>query len=303
MKNIFLLLIFILLTGCRKEGLDLIFRTIYTSTANKSEDLKKGSTVKNDPPGYYTQFGDFVGTITPKKVTANFNTIRYIDRKNTDPGMQTMMEIISVNWPFEDKRRLADFTNGNTIEVVPEIWGNIDNDGWFVDENITLKYLAIIPTSFNFEYDLPDQFTGVGIEPANYMREGNTIKCDMHHLLRKIQTENFDYGHGIFLNGFVFGETDASYIVSQNNIPEWDITEFISMAQPHSVARSGNYTCPVLTPPARGKSKIITTTVSFDSQDLIQQYSGWDNIPYTFDDIFVMQPKFWDRFNIRIDQN
>lgn len=303
MKNIFLLLILILLMGCRKEGLDLKFRTIYTSSANKNEDSKKGGMVKNAIPEYYAHFGDFVGTITPKKVTANFNTIRYIDRKNTSPGMQTMMEIVSVNWPFDDERRFADFTNGNTLEVVPEIWGNIDNDGWFVDENITLKYLAIIPNSFNFEYDLPDQFTGVERVPANYVREGNTIKCDMHHLLMQIRTEGIDYVHGIRLNGFVFGETDTSYIASQNNIPEGDIIEFISMALPNSVVRSGNYTCPVLTPPARGKSKIITTTVSFDSQDLIQQYSGWDNIPYTFDDVFVMEPKFWDRFNIRIDQN
>ena len=303
MKNTFLFLIIIFLSGCGKEGLDLKFRTIYTSNSDKKENSRKSSMSSDITQNYYTQFGDFVGSITPKKVTAKFNTIRYIDRKNTEPGMQTMLEIIGVNWPFDDERRLADFTNGNTIEVVPEIYGNVGTDGWFVDGNITLKYLAIIPQSFNFEYDLPNQFTGISIELANNEREGNTIKCDMHYLLYRIKTEKFDYEHGIFFNGFIFGETDSSYMVSQNNIPEGDITEFINMAQPHCVARSGNYISPVLTPPDDGQTKLVTTTVSFDSENIIHHYAGYDNLPYTMDDVFVLQPKFWERFNVVIEQN
>ena len=306
MKNIILFLVIALLAGCeKKEGLDLKMRTVYTSIPDDGKKSATNSMTYYSTTEYYTQFGDFVGAITPLSVKARFNTIRFIDRLNTDHGMQTMLEIIGVNWPFDDVRRLADFTNGNTLEVEPEIYGNVDTDGWFVDENIRLKYLFILPQEFTLEFAIPDLLTNnFPIHPNVYSeRNGNTIKCGIDFLLYPVQDNAYDIVHGISLNGFVFGETDITYLVRQDNIPDGDVAELITQAQPHTVVRSSRYVSPTLIPPSRGETKIITTTISFDSKNIIQQYAGADNIPNTWDDRIVFVPKFWERFNVVIEQN
>lgn len=305
MKNIISLVVIIILAGCsKKEGLDLQFKTIYKSVPGSSKNAFQ-STNQNSKTGYYTEYGDFLRTITPDKVTAKFNTIRFIDRKSTDAGMQTMLEIIGVNWPFDDERRFADFTKGNEIEVTPEIYGNVSNDGWFVDKNIRLKYLFILPQEFILEFKVPDEFTNhlTAYHSCFFEKNGNTIKCDLDFLLLYDKDKGYENGRGIGIRGFVFGETDHSYIVLQDNIPSGDVIELISQAQPFSVVRSHKYTSPTLYPPADGETKIITTTISFDSNDIIQHYAGYDNIPCTWDDIFVFVPKFWERFNVVIEQN
>ena len=306
MKPAILFLTILLLGGCGKEGLDVRFRTVYESSA-ENYGQKKSSMTPKTAMSDYTGFGDFVGTITPGKVTAKFHSIRFIDRVVSNGGMQTMVELISVNWAEDDNRRFADFTNGNSVEMIPEMWGNIDNDGWFAEDNISLKYLGIFPQNFTFEFELPGQYTNNSLDlhsllPDIVRRDGNIITCEVHFFLQHIKNEGFNYENGIQLNGFVFGKTDSTYIVRQDNIPVGDVSELIRMAQPHCVARSGNYVCPVLTPPANGGSKIITTTISFDSRNIIQQYAGFDNVPYTADDVFVLQRKFWERFSIAIDQ-
>jgi len=306
MKQVFAILIISTLFGCNKEsGLDIKFRTIYTSMPNNGKNSEKSSLVSNSTMEHYTQFGDFLGTISPDKVKAEFNSIRFIDRKNTEEGMQTMLEIIGVNWPSDDERRFADFTNGSEIEVVPEMFGNVGKDGWFVDKNIKLKYLLILPKNFNLEFTVPDQLTDnlTTYSGVYFEKNENLIKCGIDFLLYHIKNEGYNFEHGIGLKGFVFGETDTSYIVRQDNIPNGDVTELISQAQPHSVVRSSKYVSPILSPPAEGATKIITTTISFNSENIIQHYAGSDNKPYTWDDIFVFEPKFWERFSVVINQN
>jgi hypothetical protein len=306
MKKILIIVVVILLLGCGKEGLDVRFRTIYSSSIPIQDGMKAIKLEKSFPVPFY-RLGDLVQIITPTKVTAKINTIRFVDRKLTDPGIQTMVELISVNWPQDDVRRFADFTNGNMVEALPEMWGNIDNDGWFVDDTIRLRYLLILPDQFTFEFEYPAElpmYPAFGLPSDALIRNGNKVSCDMHYFLYRITNPAYDYGHGIYLKGFVFGGTDSTYITTQaqaqsNN----DVFELVSMSQPHSVARSGNFNAPLLTPPSKGKSKIITTYIAFNSNNIIQQYAGIDNIPFTVDDVFVLEPNFWDRFNIVIEQN
>lgn len=306
MKNIFIIFGISFLLGCSKEGLDVTFRTVYSSYIPLQNEKKATILLKSFPDPFY-QLGDLVTTITPTKVTAKINTIRYVDRKLTEPGVQTMVELISVNWLNDDARRFADFTNGNMVEVIPQMWGNIDNDGWFVEDNIRLRYLSILPDQFTFEFEYPadlPMFPANGL-PANALsRVGNTVTCDMHYFLYRIKDSAYDYEHGIYLKGFVFGGSDSTYITTQTQAKNSnDVFDLVSMSQPHSVARSGNYNTPILTPPPKGESKFITTYIAFDSNNIIQHYAGYDNIPYTYDDVFVLEPKFWDRFSIVIDQN
>ena len=304
MKHACLFLTIILLAGCQKEGSDVKYRTVYTSSS-RSPGLKKSSMSKKAPEAFYIQYRDFVRTISPDKVTAKLNTIRFLDRKNTDPGMQTMIEIIGVNWPSDDERRFADFKNGNAIEVVPEMFGNVDNDGWFVDENIKLKYLFILPQEFIFEYDMSDQFEDVQFHLPGVFNEkqGSLMKCSMDALLYQVDDYGLDAQNAKVLRGFIFGETDSTYLVNPENMSPQDVTELITQSFPQYSLRSGNYVSPVLTPPIPGEPKVITTTISFDTENIIQHYAGVDNIPYTFDDVFVLEPAFWERFSVKIDQN
>lgn len=306
MKNTCIILIIMLLFGCNKEGLDVTFRTIYSSSISM-HNVKNVKVIQKSYPESFYQLGDLVQTITPTKVTAKINTIRYVDRKLTDDGIQTMVELISVNWPIDDARRFADFTNGNTVEVIPQMWGNIDNDGWFVEDNIHLQYLSILPDQFTFEFEYPanlPMYPAYDLPSNALNRNGNTVTCDMHYLLYRVKNKAYDYGNGIFLKGFVFGGTDSTYITTQAQADSAnDVFDLVSMSQPHSVARSGNYISPLLTPPPKGESKIITTYVSFNSNNIIQHYAGYDNISYTDDDVFVLEPNFWDRFTVVIEQN
>jgi len=38
--------------------------------------------------------------------------------------------------------------------------------------------------------------------------------------------------------------------------------------------------------------------MNFNITELIQIYAGKDNIPYTFDDVFVYAPKFRERISV-----
>ncbi len=311
MKNLIFIFIILCITSCRKEGLDVKFRTIFKSSNDKNKQPEDES-LKNKL-GNYTQFGDYLGSITPESVTAKFMTIRFTDSKYLINGQTTLIDVVSPNFDDNDPRRFADFSNGNTVEVVPDMFGNIDNDGWFVDDNIELKYLGIFPYYLLFNYILPPQYDTVVLRLDHYpgqgsgifyppgftdaaKRIGNTMSSTNYYFMQH------EYqGIGFGPRAFVFGGTDSSYVVSPQNIPEGEIATLVSMST-GDVARIGNYSYEVLSPPDKGKSKVITTTISFNFSQIIQYYAGMDNIPYTYDDIFVLVPNFWERFQINLKQ-
>lgn len=47
--------------------------------------------------------------------------------------------------------------------------------------------------------------------------------------------------------------------------------------------------------------KGMFSTISFDTQNLIQIYAGIDNIPYSSDDIFVYAPNYWERVIVKLE--
>ncbi len=310
MKKYFYLIVFVLaLTACGKDGLDLKFRTVYkNASSNNSQNLKNAPFIKSSGAAI-RQFGNFVGTLTPTNVTAKFTTIRY---SNGDDSWPTVVDVVNGNWTQDDPRRFADFTNGNSVEVTPDIFGNVGKDGWFAEGNVVLKYLGIFQEYMLFEFNLPEQYNSVQLQMNHFPdqgiglpegftdlaeRNGNKMKCLSYYFLQHEYS-----GAANSPGNYIFGGTDSCYLVSANNIPSWEKCDLINMAGGGYVARSNIYVTPVLTPPD-GSTKIVTTTISFDSQNLIQIYSGHDNIPYTSDDIFTFPPKFWERFSITLEQN
>lgn len=241
-------------------------------------------------------------------------TIRFTDKKELEPGGTTLIDVVSPNYDMDDPRCFADFTNGNIVEVIPEMYGNIGNDGWFADEEIHLIYLGVFLHYMLFYYNLPPQYNDVDlmldhfyghgmnfIRPPGFtdaaMREGNRMASTNFYFLQHEYN-----GIGFGPRSVVFGGTDSSYVVSPQNIPPGEVSSLISMGI-GDVARVGNYTYQVLTHPGKGKQKVISTTISFNYDNIIQYYAGKDNIPYTYDDVFVLVPHFWTRFNIDLKQD
>jgi hypothetical protein len=50
-----------------------------------------------------------------------------------------------------------------------------------------------------------------------------------------------------------------------------------------------------LTPPLPEQTKTIVSTLGFNNDNIIHVYAGADNIPYTSDDVIVLEPKYWER--------
>ena len=310
------MLLLVITTGCN-EGINVKFRTVYKKTTVNHVAVKMNVLpAKNS--GSFTRFGTFMRTITPTKVTATFMMLKFED-SDFDESLGTTVELIDNHIPIEDPQRFADFTNGTAVDLNPVMYGNISPDGWFVKKDVVLKYLGIFPRTFVFEFTLPEQYNSVEIlndhstyenyPPTNGFgfpsgfndfttRNGNTLTCISQFFLQH------EYlGASNSPNAFIFGGTDSCYLVKSNKKPEWEKCGMIQITEQNYVARSGNYITPTLTPPIPGTTKIITTTISFDSNDIIEVYAGKDNIPYTFDDIFAFPPKFWERFKIEITQN
>ncbi len=312
MKKLIFLSMLLALFACRKEGLDVKFRTIYTSPL-KTKSAETTGQIMDSEQDYYSQFGDFLGTITPDSVTALFKTIRFTDSKTLENGVTTLIDVVSPNYDISDPRCFADFTNGNIVEVIPEMYGNIGNDGWFVAEKIDLKYLGVFLHYMLFYYDLPPMYNNVDLmmdhyrNGMGYMSPPGFTDAALRNE-NKMESTNFYFlqheykGLGRGPRSFVFGGTDSSYVVSAQNFPPGEVASLVRMGI-GDVARVGNYTNEILTHPGKGKQKVISTTISFNYDQIIQYYAGRDNIPFTYDDVFVLVPHFWNRFNIDLKQN
>jgi len=65
--------------------------------------------------------------------------------------------------------------------------------------------------------------------------------------------------------------------------------------------RSNHFTPVTVKMPLDGGTIEMYSTISFDTENLIQVYAGRDNFPYTVDDIFVYAPNYWERLNVKLE--
>lgn len=75
------------------------------------------------------------------------------------------------------------------------------------------------------------------------------------------------------------------------------------LGQSGYIVRSNSYNPITLQAIPTGETITVSGTMSFNISNLIQIYAGADNIPYTFDDIFVYAPNFWERLSVNINAN
>lgn len=297
MKTLFyILLTIVLLSSCKKESGTVIYKINFTTNKIISKSLK----VETD--NLYTQFGDYITSLTPSKFTAGIWTIGYVDtvfsHSNNNAQVLQYMEQNSEKLSWDDPSRIVDFSENKTVTFNPILYGRM-KDGQFVDKQIDFAYFYFLPTYFYQEVQLPAEYKNVQLNMFTSASVNNNVLKVRHiEMLNKILPN----AKTIHAFNFVFGNTDSTFVVNPNGeTVQTSGNNPISDATNDLIIRSNKYTNMIYNAPSSGETIVMNGVLSFDSKDLIQVYAGADNIPYTSDDIFVYAPQFWERINSRLD--
>ena len=305
MKNaICLLILASFVFGCKKEGGTILYNISYTDAANPSAIVKNSlEPVKGATNIHYTQFGSFITSITPVKFTAQFEDMRLLDENLLTNGGHTL-QLIDNNSDPADPQHFADFTNKNTVSVIPRLGGYVGHDGLFVDKEINFLYFFFRLVNFYQEFELPAEYKTIHltqldsyIDAAGNSRVENILKFKHFPFIELL----FESGRGQ-LETYVFGNTNTTklFYPLDYNPPEGSP---LGMLRDNVSVWSNKYDPFILYSPLEGETKTIKTVISFDSENLIQVYAGKDNLPYTSDDIIVYAPNFWERISIDVSAN
>lgn len=299
MKKIFcILLVMVFLASCKKDSGTVIYKINFNTAApTRSAEL--------DTDILYTQFGDYITSLTPSVFIANIWTVGYVDKvfglSDNDAQMLQYIEQNTDKLPPDDPSRIVNFSNNSTITFNPVLYGRVNNDGQFEDQQIDFQYFYFMPLYFYQEVLLPAEYDSVQL---NMFSSGaivnNILKVRHIEMFNKI-FPNANTSQGF---NFFFGNADSTFVVNPNGetVPTSDNNP-ISDATQNLVVRSNKYTNMVYNAPLSGETVVMNGFLSFDTGNLIQLYAGADNIPYTSDDIIVYAPKFWERIYSRLEIN
>jgi len=313
MRNTFYFLIIIFLIGCKNEGGKLVCSMTYNLGTTKNVNQQTKAYSANDR---YTQFGDYITSITPNKFIIKFGDLRLC---STWENQNNNLRIIDNNSAWSSTDRIADFSNNVTVNI--NVNGNIS-------ENLKMIYLISIPMFYYQEFELPAQYLNFNINsginnltylsfggdnidyPTAYagiggIKEGLTVKGSNDPFMAPIFDDNwtgFDGNFPEMPHTTVFGNADSTFIyhsVLVNNNP----TKDDPMAQGGDIIRSNKFNSITVHAIPDGETETITGIMTFDTTGLIQIYAGKDNIPYTWDDVFVYAPRYWERLSVNLTSN
>ncbi len=306
-KGIYLLAILFLALSCKKndEPGTINYTISYTNSSSSTKAIKDdlvAMQAKSSTDSLYTQFGDYITSLSPIVFTAKFMMIRF----HTDEPLGGsddlvnhgyQLELINSNLSYESPERFADFINNNSVDVVPGLGGNLDNDRVFADDEIQFIYLLVMYEYLYQEVQLPTQYNSINLDQfdvANATISDHILKTKNDLLTQDIYT--FEGYNHIAPQTIIFGNTDSTYAsITEGNNPIW--------GELGPILRSNKYSTLTFYRPESSETFHLTANLSFDSKNLIQIYAGQDNIPYTPDDVFVYAPIFWNRFSVNVATN
>ena len=221
MKNLFwIIFLLIILTGCKKEGGKLIVAMKYNlSNENKTHNnTKSAEEVKSE---YYTQFGDFITSITPDRFLGKFLHLRLSNRFLDE--WECNIDFFDNLLDISDLRRLADFSNNVTVNFSPEDV-NIRKDAY-------LHYFMAVCLYWYQEFVLPEQYENLSPPLLQYLnfpggpvgnfdgpsvgseKIGRLIKTGHYDLMAPIFDPNwtgFNGNYPVTAHNYFFGNTDRS---------------------------------------------------------------------------------------------
>jgi hypothetical protein len=274
-----ILLIGILFIGCEKNKYGNVKQQIrFTSEI----PLKKTNLRKSSNELRYTQFGDFITSITPNSFVSVVGPARYF----SSTGNSDFIALIGGSTGNETLT--ADFSINSTISVIPTLCCNVyDNPdgqgGGYFKNDVTFK-LFFVQMRLNPVIELPVEYSNISLRQftGQNQQSGRILSTDYSNLNKPVQELNV-LGQEMKV---YFGKADSSYICFENPLPDYNTGVHL---------RSSNFTEWTLSPPLGTEIRTIVSTLYFFIEDIIHVYAGTDNIPYTSDDVIVFEPKFWER--------
>ena len=275
-KTVILLLIISLFASCAKEKYGNVRQQI-KCTSEIPDGKQKIKLEKRKQELRYTQFGDFVTSVTPTSFIGKLNMVRFF-RENPDDTY-----IALVGGRTGQGGISTDFCINSTVSVIPELCCNVyqnpDGQGGYFKNDVTLEYLYV-NMGLEVVLELPEEY--------NNVFDTNIITTGLSALNGPVE-ELREFGDDLKIH---FGQTDSTFISHVNLFDTFNTGLHI---------RSDKFEEWTLTPPLGGKDKTILSTIGFIIDDIIHVYAGQDNIPYTSDDVIVLEPKYWERMYIDVD--
>jgi hypothetical protein len=307
MKKIIYFLIIIFMLGCKTGGGKLVCSMMYNinDVQKISQQVKTYSTTDR-----YTQFGDYIASITPSKFLIKFLDLRLCSAWENQNNNLPIIDNNDFAWSSTE--RIANFGNNATVKI---------NMNGKIKKDLEMIYMVSAPMFYYQEFELPEQYLKFNLDSAinnliylNFggdnidyptanagiggVKDGLLVKGSNNPLTAPI----FDDGWTGFNGNFpeiphvtVFGNTDSTFIFSSNGISKDD-----PMGCAEVIIRSNKFSPITVHVIPEGETRTITGVMTFDTNGLIQIYAGKDNIPYTSDDIFVYAPKYWERLSVSL---
>ena len=306
MKTTFYFLITaVLLLGCDKDRVngDIRHRVQYTTAKT---DMKA---VAINTDNRYTQFGDYITSITPYKFTSKINIMCYQDNWDFTDKSTHMISYVDGhdNDPRYEIATYADFSNNQEVEITPILYGTDMRDGMFEQKEVTFTYFNFCPYYLYQEVEIPIQYKDIILNQFNEfynepyscdsVKFGNILKIKHVPFISRL----FQYGNG-YPYAYVFGNTDSTFVYNKegNTVPNSEHWPFGGSTM-NPIIRSNKYIAKTVNMPTGGETIEMASTISFDTENLIQIYAGHDNVPYTSDDIFLYAPNYWERLLVKLD--
>lgn len=282
----------------------ILHRVKYTTSDLSLKKEKEG------PDSLYNQFGTYITSITPFHFSAKMAIMAYQD--DVDPMNQNnvILSYIDGHDNLQNPELDADFSGNQEVAIEPILYNNEP-----LGDEVTFKYFMFCPVYMYQEVELPEQYLDVIIDQFNEIyNENHTLggqvqyHCDSVKFGRLLKIRNTPFITRLFTNpagypsSFVFGNTDSTFIYNKEGLEISYSADFpFGGSSRESVIRSNNYIAKTIQIPGHDEIIEMFSTVSFDSENLIQIYAGADNLPYTSDDVFVYAPKYWERVKIKLE--
>lgn len=272
--------------GCKKVGqLSHNFRFMTTADSRQPacDNLKSGS---------YENLGTLISSATPVRVILNYHMMSYSDEWDQRSDSKHLFS-------FECPESGIDLTNGKEFSLTPHLNSTDMYHGIYNIPEVTFNYFLLWTNTFTFRVYLPEEY-GNGSQLDNV--EQNALHADSagnwYFELDELSLLQPVYGQHCW-SGYFFGNTDSTFIFNKEHI-------VLPRSEDNPVSESGEavlrmpMTPITVTMPLDGENIQIHTTLSLNSDQVIQFYSGNDGIPYTHDDFIVLAPEFWNRINLNM---
>ncbi len=297
MKNgTFILLLAVSLTACDKAG-EISHIVKFTT---EGSDIKKSESKGGET---YSGLGAYITSITPSHFSSKLNVLTYLDDWDQQKNTTHMISYIDGHDgdPNYEISLTVDFSGNQEVEYTPILYGTDIWNGVFMENEVHFKYLLFVPYYFTQEFEVP-----AGYGSQNIIGQNGTYRTDPSTGKRLIKINHQPFLEPIFGSpnrqpwGYFFGNTDSTFVFNKEcaTMPR---SENHPNGGGNPMIRSNKITPFTLVRPEAGESIEMYSTISFDTNNLIQVYAGADNIPYTPDDVFVYAPNYWERLKVRLE--